>query len=505
VVVVALPHLPDGFAWGVATSAFQIEGATATDGRGPSIWDTFSRVEGAIRDGHTADTACDHYHRYPEDIALMRRLGIDVYRFSLSWSRILPAGAGAVNPAGLDFYDRLVDGLADAGITPMVTLFHWDLPQALEDSGGWLVRDTAYRLADYAELVAERLGDRVRHWITLNEAFEHMALGHALGQHAPGRAMLLDALPAAHHQLLGHGLAAAALRASGAPHVMLTNSYSPAVPASDDDADRAAADAYDALHRRMFTDPVLLGRYPDLTAYGLEAAALPFVADGDLDAIAAPLDGLGVNYYNPTRLAAPEADAPLPFAITEFAEVPTTDFGSPVIPSGLTRTLLDLAADYGDALPPLWVTENGCSYTVAPDADGAFVDRDRIDFLEAHVAAVAEAIDKGADVRGYLVWSLLDNFEWAEGYHQRFGLVHVDPETQDRTPKASFAWYRDTIAEQRGAIHGLSAEQRGAIHGLSAEQRGATGGSSAEQRGVIHGSSAEQRGAIHGPSAEQPR
>lgn len=442
----ATPRLP-GFAWGVATSAFQIEGATAEDGRGPSVWDTYTATPGKIRDGHTAETACDHYHRFPEDIALMRDLGIDVYRFSVSWPRVRPGGTGPANEGGLDFYERLVDGLLDAGITPMATLYHWDLPQSLEDTGGWLDRDTPHRFAEYAAITAGRLGDRVEHWITLNEPFEHMALGYALGQHAPGHTLLLDALPAAHHQLLGHGLATSALRAAGAPFVMLTNSYTPAVPFTGNENDLAAAETYDLLHRRLFTDPVLLGRYPDLSAFGLEA--LPFVKDGDLEAIAQPLDGLGVNYYNPTRIAAAPPESPLPFEIVEFDHVKTTDFDWPVIPSGMTQTLVELTEDYGTALPPLWVTENGCSYTVEPAPDGSIPDQDRIDYLAAHVKAVEAAIELGADVRGYLVWSLLDNFEWAEGYHQRFGLVHVDPETQDRTPKASFDWYRSHLASRR--------------------------------------------------------
>jgi beta-glucosidase len=443
-----MPRLRD-FAWGVATSAFQIEGATSEDGRGPSIWDTFTAEPGKIRDGHTARTACDHYHRYDEDIALMRRLGIDVYRFSIAWPRVRPDGTGALNEAGLDFYERLVDGLLAAGIAPMATLYHWDLPEPLEDAGGWLDRDTAHRFAEYAAACADRLADRVPHWITLNEPFEHMALGYALGQHAPGHTYLLDSLPAAHHQMLGHGLATLALRAAGAAHVMLTNSYTPAIPFSGNESDIAAARDYDALHRGLFTDPVLLGRYPDFSGFGLDSAALPFVKDGDLDTIAQPLDGLGVNYYNPTRIAAPAPETPLPFDIAEFDHVPTTDFGWPVIPSGMTQTLLELTQDYGDALPPLWVTENGCSYDIAPDAEGRIDDQVRIDYLSAHVQAVDDAIEQGADVRGYLVWSLLDNFEWAEGYHQRFGLVHVDFETQARTPKASFDWYADLIAQRR--------------------------------------------------------
>lgn len=449
----AMPRLRD-FAWGVATSAFQIEGATSEDGRGPSIWDTFTAESGKVRDGHTARTACDHYHRYDEDIALMRRLGIDVYRFSIAWPRVRPAGSGAFNEAGLDFYERLVDGLLAAGIAPMATLYHWDLPEPLEDAGGWLDRDTAHRFAEYAAACADRLADRVPHWITLNEPFEHMALGYALGQHAPGHTYLLDALPAAHHQLLGHGLATAALRAGGAAQILLTNSYSPAVPFSGNESDLAAADAYDQLHRGLFTDPVLLGRYPDFSGFGLgdtarDATVLPFVKDGDLDVIKQPLDGLGVNYYNPTRIAAPAPETPLPFDIAEFDHAPTTDFAWPVIPSGLTQTLVELTEDYGEALPPLWVTENGCSYDIPFDAEGRIPDQARIDYLAAHVNALADAIDQGADVRGYLVWTLLDNFEWAEGYHQKFGLVHVDPDTQDRVPKASFDWYRDLIAAQR--------------------------------------------------------
>ncbi|RJL27180.1 GH1 family beta-glucosidase [Bailinhaonella thermotolerans] len=438
------PRFPDGFVWGVASSAFQVEGALEEDGRGVSVWDAFTRRPGVIRDGHTADVACDHYHRYGEDIALLAELGVDVYRFSIAWPRVVPAGAGAVNPRGLDFYERLVDGLLERGITPLPTLFHWDLPQALEDAGGWLERDTAHRFAEYVSAVAVRLGDRVGAWITLNEPFEHMSLGYALGEHAPGRTLLLDALPAAHHQLLGHGLAARLLREEHGAKVLLTNSYSPARPARDTPADRGAADAYDALHRRLFTDPVLLGRYPDLSAYGLAAGALPYVRDGDLAVISAPLDGLGVNYYNPTLLAAPPAGSPLPFDFAEFPPgVPRTAFGWPVVPDGLTQTLVELTELYGEALPPLWITENGCS------CDAYVEDGDRVAYLDAHVRAVHAAIERGADVRGYLVWTLTDNFEWAEGYHQRFGLVHVDHETQKRTPRASFTWYRDLIAAQR--------------------------------------------------------
>ncbi|MGW4648657.1 GH1 family beta-glucosidase [Kitasatospora sp. NPDC004289] len=439
--------LPPGFRWGVATAAYQIEGAAREDGRGPSIWDTFTAREGTVRDGHTGDTACDHYHRWPEDVALMRELGVDAYRFSIAWPRVRPTGRGAVNGAGLAFYDRLVDALLDAGIEPLPTLFHWDLPQALEDGGGWLERDTAYRFAEYAAVVADRLGDRVRSWITLNEPFVHMVYGYALGNHAPGRALLLDALPVAHHQLLGHGLAAAELRARGGA-VLITNNLTPVRPASGSAEDLAAAEAYDILHNRLFNDPVLLGSYPDLSAFGVSADLGGAVRDGDLELIAAPLDGLGVNYYNPTLITAP-ADPGLPFADAPIEGVPRTAFGWPVVPDGLRELLVGLRGRYGAALPPVTITENGCSYP--EDLD----DQDRIEYLSTHLDALAAAAAEGVDVRGYFTWSLLDNFEWAEGYHQRFGLVHVDFDSQKRTPRASYAWYRDLIARH----HTLHARQ----------------------------------------------
>ncbi|GGS59184.1 beta-glucosidase [Planobispora rosea] len=434
------------FLWGTATASYQIEGGVAEDGRGPSIWDTFAHEPGRVRDGHTGDVACDHYHRWPEDIALMADLGVGSYRFSIAWPRIQPGGRGPVNQAGLDFYDRLVDGLRDKGIVPAATLFHWDLPQALQDEGGWLARDTAARFADYAALVAERLADRVPMWITLNEPFVHMAFGYATGVHAPGLALLSDALPVAHHQLLGHGLAVAALRAHGAEQVLITNNCTPVWPASADPADLAAAEAYDILHNRLFNDPVLLGSYPDLTAYG---TALDCVRDGDLDLISAPLDGLGINYYNPTRIAAPTGDG-LPFTDAGITGYPVTAFGWPVVPDGLRELLSGLKARYGAALPPVYITENGCSQPDEPGPGGTVDDQDRIAYLDGHIEAVRQAVAEGVDVRGYYVWSLLDNFEWAEGYHQRFGLVHVDFATGERTPKASYHWFREHIARHRG-------------------------------------------------------
>jgi beta-glucosidase len=438
-------RIPERFLWGVATAAYQIEGAVDEDGRGPSVWDTFCHAPGKIRDGHTGDVACDHYHRWREDVGLIAGLGAGAYRFSIAWPRIQPDGRGLVNAAGLDFYDRLVDALAERGVAACPTLFHWDLPQPLEDNGGWLDRDTAYRFADYAAVVAERIGDRARMWITLNEPYIVMALGYGLGMHAPGRTLLLGALPAAHHQLLGHGLAVAALRDHGAGEVAITNAYSPTEPETDSAADVTAAAAYDTLMNRVFTDPVLLGRYPDLSAF--PDADLSFVRDGDLKVISAPIDALGVNYYFPTRLRT-LPDSPLPFEMCAYPEAPATAFGWPVVPEGLHR-LLGLLRDRYPGLPPIYVTENGCSYDDMPDAAGRVADPDRIAYLDGHIKAVRQAMDDGIDVRGYFVWSLLDNFEWSEGYHQRFGLVHVDYATQRRTPKSSYAWYRDLIADGR--------------------------------------------------------
>jgi beta-glucosidase len=429
---------PANFRWGVSATAYQIEGAVGEDGRGPSIWDTFAHEPGRIADGTTGDVACDHYHRYPQDVALMAGLGVDSYHLSIAWSRVQPGGTGPVNPAGIGFYDRLVDALLAAGIDPVATLYHWDLPQPLQESrhgggGGWLERDTAHRYADYAGLVANALGDRVKLWVTLNEPFVHMVYGHAFGLHAPGQALLFDALPAGHHQLLGHGLAVPALRAASNSPVTIANHYSPVRVVGDTDADREAGARYDALHNRMFTDPLFGRGYPD----GFD---LP-VRDGDLEVIAAPIDALAVNYYAPTGVSAPgDPDGPLPFDLVPLDGYPVTDFDWPVVPEALTELLLRL---HGEYRLPLYVTENGCSYPSTSD------DPERITYLSSHVDAVRAALDGGADVRGYFVWTLTDNFEWAEGFTKRFGLVHLDPQTQVRTPKASYHWYRDLIASSR--------------------------------------------------------
>lgn len=444
--------LPERFLLGASTAAYQIEGAVAEGGRGPSVWDTFCAEPSRIVDGSSGEVACDHFHRYAEDVALMAELGLDGYRFSIAWPRIHPDGSGPANEAGLDFYDRLVDALLAAGVAPMATLFHWDLPQALEDAGGWLVRDTAERLAEYAGTVGARLADRVAHWIPVNEPNVVTMLGYATGVHAPGRRLMFDALPVAHHLLLGHGLAAGALRAAGATSVGCANNHMPVWPATGSEEDRAAADLYDALWNRMFSDPMLLGRYPE----GF-AELMPGPVADDLATIAAPLDFYGVNYYNPMRIAGPGTDLPridqvpsdgLPFVPVVVEGYPVTGFGWPVVPDGLREALVRLHDEYGDRLPPVFVTENGCAYDDEPDATGAVHDPERIAYLDAHLGAIAQAVAEGVDVRGYFTWSLMDNFEWAEGYTKRFGLVHVDYATQKRTRKDSFGWYRDVIAAQ---------------------------------------------------------
>ncbi|MBG0817999.1 GH1 family beta-glucosidase [Planomonospora sp. ID82291] len=444
---------PPGFVWGVATSSYQIEGAVDADGRGPSIWDAFSRVPGAVAAGESGDPACDHYRRWPQDVELMAGLGVDAYRFSVAWPRVFPDGGGRADRRGLDFYRRLVDALNERGITPFVTLYHWDLPQALEERGGWRVRETAERFAEYAATVHGAL-DGVPYWITLNEPYCSSITGYAEGRHAPGAREGHGALAAAHHLLVGHGLAVARMRATARPgeRIGVTLNMSPAVPASPSAEDAAAARRMDLMVNRQFTDPLLGGAYPgDMAEVYGEISDFSFRRDGDLALVSAPLDFLGVNYYYPIHAAAAPYGQPDPALRSAFDigvrtvapdGPPVSGLGWRIEPRGLHDTLTGLAGRY-PGLPPVFITENG--YGDAGELD----DTGRIAYLRDHLAAAAEAIGAGVDVRGYFCWSLLDNFEWARGYAARFGLVHVDYATQARTPKASYHWYRETIAGQR--------------------------------------------------------
>ncbi|MET8833422.1 GH1 family beta-glucosidase [Micromonospora sp. NPDC004540] len=447
-------RFPEGFVWGAATAAYQIEGAVSEDGRGPSIWDTFSRRPGKVFQGHTGDVACDHYHRYAEDVALMADLGLRAYRFSVAWPRIRPDGTGPVNPRGLDFYDRLVDTLLDRGIDPFVTLYHWDLPQALEDRGGWPVRETAEHFADYALAVHQRLGDRVRTWTTLNEPWCSAYLGYGNGVHAPGGRDAGAAFRAVHHLLLGHGLAARALRAAGAEVVGITLNLADVRPAdAGSAADAAAARLVDGLQNRIFLDPLTGAGYPDDVLAQVSRTVEPdFLRDGDEKVIAAPLDLLGINYYAPTYVAGRAGGAgsgayPGTAGGVEFLPPvgPLTDMGWMIEPAGLTRLLERVARDYPGL--PLIITENGAAFPDGnTDGTGRVADTDRVAYLDGHLRAVHDAVARGVDLRGYLVWSLLDNFEWAEGYRKRFGIVHVDYLTQRRTPKESARWYQEVIS-----------------------------------------------------------
>ncbi|MGW0121461.1 GH1 family beta-glucosidase [Streptomyces sp. NPDC003327] len=436
---------PD-FTWGTATSAYQIEGAVAEDGRAPSIWDTFSHTAGKIDNDDHGDTACDHYHRWPEDIALMKELGTDAYRMSVAWPRVVPGGDGPVNAAGLDFYDRLVDGLLDAGITPSVTLYHWDLPQALQDRGGWTSRETAEHLAAYASVVAGRLGDRVTQWATLNEPLCSAWIGHLEGRMAPGLTDLTAAVRASYHLLLGHGLATAAVRAAapGARIGLVTN-HSTVAPASTRPEDVAAATRADGHSNRWWLDPVYGRGFPEdmRELYGVELPERP----GDMDLIAAPLDWHGLNYYFPVTVA-DDPTGPAPYAReVRLPDVPRTGMDWQIDGGGLEAFLLRLTEEYG--VRKLYVTENGSAFPDTVGPDGSVHDPDRAGYLEEHLAACARAVRKGAPLAGYYAWSLLDNFEWAYGYDKRFGLVHVDYATQRRTVKTSGRRYADIIRAHR--------------------------------------------------------
>lgn len=443
-------RFPDGFVWGAATASYQIEGSTGEDGRGPSIWDTFSGVPDAVTDGHTGEVACEHYIRYADDVALMASLGLSAYRFSIAWPRIQPSGSGPVNSRGLDFYDRLIDELCAAGISPMATLYHWDLPQALQNRGGWAARETAERFAEYAEVVANRFGDRVRSWFTINEPWCAAFLGYASGDHAPGITAPAQAFAAAHHLLLGHGLAAQAIRAAGAGEVSIALNCTTVRPGSDNDEDLAAVEQIDGLSNRIWLEPLLRGEYPDdMLTLAERFTPLWYVKSGDGAIIKQPLDVLGINYYTPTwvraRRNAQGSPAHPGSEGMDFTAPngPVTEMGWRVDPTGLTDLLVRLHKDYEGL--PVMITENGAAYADSAVVDGQVQDVDRIAYLDGHLRAVHAAISAGADLRGYLAWSLMDNFEWAFGYTRRFGLVHVDYATQRRTPKASADWYRKVI------------------------------------------------------------
>ena len=435
---------PADFVWGAATAAYQIEGAVDEGGRGECIWDRFAARPGTIANGDQATVACDSYHRYSEDVRLMRELGLNGYRFSIAWPRVFPTGRGAANVAGLDFYDRFVDELLENGIEPFPTLYHWDLPQALEDRGGWPVRETAEAFAEYVEVVAERLGDRVTRWITQNEPWVIAWLGYGRGEHAPGRASTADAIAAAHHVMLAHGLAVDALRRQvPRADVGITIDVIPTHPLTDSEADVAAVRLEDGLRNRWFLDPVLRGAYPEDVLPHYEEF-LPDGALDDLAVIGAPIDFLGVNYYR-RHIVRANGSAPV---VVEPTGGEFTEMGWEVYPDGLYELLVRLHEEYDP--PPLHVTENGAAF---PDIrqNGSVEDPARTSYIERHLGAIARALEAGVPVQGYFVWSLLDNFEWALGYSKRFGIVFVDYETLERVPKASYRWYRDFIAAQRTA------------------------------------------------------
>ena len=439
-----LDEFPSDFAWGVATAAYQIEGATAEGGRGPSIWDVFSHTPGRTVHGDTGDMACDHYHRVDTDLELIRDLGIRSYRLSLSWSRLQPAGQGPLNPQAVAFYRDMLRGVRSRGIRPYVTLYHWDLPQPLEDIGGWPTREIAYRFADYAGATVAALGDLVEDWITLNEPWCSSFLGYGYGVHAPGRTDMRAAVAAAHHLNLAHGLAALAIRrVAPRSKVGVTNIVTDVVAASEGVEDLASADRLDAVTNRLFLDPIYRGGYGDRVHELLDPLGLADVIEpGDAELIGSPVDFAGINHYQ--RVVA-ESDAAQPFGFREAPAQPaTTSFGWSVIPDSLFAVLTRFHDE--NSKVPVLVTESGASFHDYVGPDGRVNDPERVDYLAGYFAAAARAIRAGVDLRGYFVWSLLDNFEWGEGYSKRFGIVYVDYRTRERIPKLSATWYRDLIS-----------------------------------------------------------
>ena len=441
-------RFPEGFHWGVATAAYQIEGAWNEDGKGESIWDRFCHTPGNVEGGHTGDVACDSYHRFAEDLALIREMNLTSYRFSISWPRVQPAGRGAVNAKGLDYYARLVDALLDAGIRPFPTLYHWDLPQSLQDRGGWPERDTAGRFADYAELMMRALGDRVGAWMIFNEPSIFTLMGHRIGIHAPGLRDLGAWLRSTHTVNLAQGEAFRAMKATRADAAVGTAfNMSPCAPFGDDEADAAAAERMHGLMNLWFLEPALRGRYPEAFVDGPPLEKMG-VRQGDLERVQAPLDFLGINLYSRSLVRhLPEDPNGLHALPTGMGgdEGPRTDFGWEVWPDSLYDMITRISRDYDR--PVIEVTENGCSYADGPDENGVIRDTRRIEFFRGYLAAVARAIEDGADVRGYHAWTLVDNFEWSEGYRQRFGLAYVDFSSRDRTLKESGRWFGSVAAE----------------------------------------------------------
>lgn len=445
-----LEMFPTDFLWGAATAAYQVEGAVSEGGRGTSIWDTFTHTPGKTVHGDTGDIACDQYHLWPGDVELMHKLGLSAYRMSVSWTRLQPAGHGPLNPVAVDHYRQVLTALAEAGVRPLVTLYHWDLPQVLEDAGGWPVRDTAFRFADYAALVTSALGDLASDWVTVNEPWCSSFLGYGDGKHAPGRTDLRDAVAAAHHLNLAHGLAVQAIRA-GRPGLAVggSNLITDLVAATSREEDAAATRRVDANNNRMFLDPMLRGKYPDDVLHLYQRQGLAnLVKPGDEAAIASPSDFMGINHYQQLVVHAEPADTHLGARLVP-AEPATTSLGWSVRPESLRKVLVRVSREYTGL--PLYVTENGACFEDYVDPNGRVIDPERIDYLAGYLTAAGEAIRDGVNLRGYFAWSLLDNFEWAEGYRKRFGLVHVDYGTQIRTPKASAYWYRDLIATHRQA------------------------------------------------------
>jgi beta-glucosidase len=446
---------PENFVFGAAASSYQIEGAWNEDGKGESIWDRFSHKPGKIKNNETGDVACDFYHRYPEDIVLMKTLGLQAFRFSINWPRVLPEGRGRANPKGLDFYDRLVDELLKAGITPWVNLYHWELPQVLQDQGGWLNRDCAGWFSDYAALMAGRLGDRVTNWMTLNEPMMSAALGNVFGWHAPGFRRPWNFFKAVHHLLLGHGKAVRAIKASApAARVGIALDLRPIHPASERELDQQAVRNADVVMRRIFLEPMFKGRYPDwfVKQFSLFRAR---IAEGDLSVIAAPLDFLGINTYSVDRVRFSRWTLGTGFigvgnraAAEEYVRdgVQYTAMGWEVYPNSLYEVLKMLKEDYGN--PETYITENGAAFTDVV-VDGRVHDEKRTAYLKAYLAGVKQALDEGSNCKGYFVWTLLDNFEWAEGYSKRFGLIYVNHQTQQRIIKDSGLWFKELIAGQK--------------------------------------------------------